>query len=309
MLSVVIPCYNEEAVFEELLKRLVNVIPGVSTSYEIIFVDDGSSDCTWEKILTASKSNIQVRGIRFSSNRGHQIALTAGLQAAQGDRIFMLDADLQDPPELLNEMMAELDNGNDVAFGRRLERYGESRFKRLTAFAFYRILNSLSDTVIPVDTGDFRLVTRRVLDAVLSMPEQSRFIRGMFAWVGFKQVGVDYIRQERVAGETKYPFQSMFKLALDAFTGFSVAPLKLATKLSYVSLIITFCSGLYVLFSLVSVQVVPGWASILLALSFLSGVQLFTLGIIGEYVGRIYVEVKKRPLYFVSQDTRENDNA
>ncbi len=270
---------------------------------EIILVDDGSSDETWAAMEAAHKRHPVVRGIRLSANRGHQIALTAGLEAATGARIFMLDADLQDPPEILPDMMMMMDRGYDVVYGRRAERQGETRFKKATAFLFYRTLNALSDVDIPKDTGDFRLVSRRSLDAVLQMPERARFIRGMFAWAGFHQIGLEYVREARVAGETKYPLKAMLRFATDALTGFSTKPLKIATRLSFVSLLVTVFMAIYVFGSLILFNTVAGWASVLVAMSFFSAIQLLTLGILGEYVGRLYMESKQRPLYFQSQET------
>jgi glycosyltransferase involved in cell wall biosynthesis len=242
----------------------------------------------------------------LSANRGHQIALTAGLKAAKGERIMMIDADLQDPPELMTDMMFMMDRGFDVVYGRRIERQGETIFKRATAHLFYRVLNALSDISIPRDTGDFRLVNRKTLDAVLEMPERARFIRGMFAWAGFKQVGIEYVRAPRETGETKYPLRKMIRFSIDAMTAFSTKPLKLATRLSFVSLFIAALMAVYVFRSLILFQTAPGWASVVLAVAFFSGVQLLTLGILGEYVGRLYIEAKKRPLYFVSEELRSN---
>ncbi|MFZ7091443.1 glycosyltransferase family 2 protein [Primorskyibacter sp. 2E233] len=302
-LSVVVPCMNEEAAIEELVVRLMTVISPYSERAEIILVDDGSTDGTWAEIERMRAITPQLRGLRMSSNRGHQIALTAGLQAAKGSRIFMLDADLQDPPELLADMMAMMDRGYDVVYGRRAERQGETLFKRASAHLFYRLLNVMSDVAIPKDTGDFRLVSRRALDAVLAMPEKARFIRGMFAWVGYEQFGIEYSRAPRLTGETKYPLRKMLRLAMDAMTAFSTKPLRLATRLSFVSLGVAGLMMIYVLYSLVLYQTAPGWASVVVAISAFSGVQLLTLGILGEYVGRLYVEAKNRPLYFISEDT------
>ncbi|MEO5619446.1 MAG: glycosyltransferase, partial [Cypionkella sp.] len=235
----------------------------------------------------------------------HQIALTAGLQAAKGERIFMLDADLQDPPELLGDMMGMMDRGYEVVYGRRVKRQGETLFKRATAWGFYRLLNLMSDVDIPRDTGDFRLVSRKALDAVLSMPERARFVRGMFAWAGFRQIGIEYTRAPRALGETKYPLRKMIAFATDAMTAFSTRPLRLATRMAFASLGFSALMMLYVLHSLIVYQTAPGWASVVLAISLFSGVQLLTLGILGEYIGRLYVEAKGRPLYFVAEDTRE----
>ncbi len=304
-LSIVVPCMNEEESIPGLVDRLSEVIEPWKDSSEIILVDDGSTDGTWVAIQAARHAEPRVVGLRLSANRGHQVALTAGLEAARGDRIFMLDADLQDPPELLPDMMFLMDRGYDVVYGRRKERQGETVFKKATAHAFYRFLNALSDVPIPQDTGDFRLVSRRTLDAVLAMPEQARFIRGMFAWAGFRQVGLEYVRAPRMLGETKYPLRKMLRFAVDAITGFSTKPLKLATRLAFVSLAMSLVMAVYVFGSLIAYQTAPGWASVVLAISFFSGVQLLTLGILGEYVGRLYTESKRRPLYFLSEEVRE----
>ena len=303
-LSVVVPCMNEEEAIPALVARLASAVAPYQDRAEIILVDDGSTDGTWDAIMAARADCPQVRGIRMSINRGHQIALTAGLEAAEGARIFMLDADLQDPPELLSDMMMMMDRGYDVVYGRRAERQGETLFKRATAYMFYRVLNAMSDVDIPRDTGDFRLVSRTALDAVLAMPEKARFIRGMFAWVGFRQIGIEYTRAAREVGETKYPFRKMLRFAVDAMTAFSTKPLKLATRLSFVSLGVAGLMMIYVFRSLILYQTAPGWASVVLAISAFSGVQLLTLGILGEYIGRLYVEAKNRPLYYISEDTR-----
>lgn len=302
-LSVVVPCFNEEESIPALVTRLSAAIEPWRDRAEIILVDDGSSDGTWSAIEDARALCQQLVGLRLSANRGHQVALTAGLEAATGERIFMLDADLQDPPELLPDMMYMMDRGHDVVYGRRAERQGETAFKKITAHLFYRALNLMSDVAIPRDTGDFRLVNRRALDAVLDMPEKSRFVRGMFAWVGFSQVGIEYARAAREQGETKYPLRAMLRLALDAMTGFSTKPLRLATRLSFATLLVSALMAVYVFRSLVLYQTAPGWASITLAVSFFSGVQLLTLGILGEYVGRLYMESKRRPLYYISEET------
>ena len=305
-LSIVVPCMNEEDGIDALATQLSLITAKWKQQAEIILVDDGSSDGTWREIETTCKTSAQVVGIKLSANRGHQIALTAGLKAAKGERIMMIGADLQDPPELMTDMMFMMDRGFDVVYGRRIERQGETIFKRATAHLFYRVLNSLSDISIPRDTGDFRLVNRKTLDAVLEMPERARFIRGMFAWAGFKQVGIEYVRAPRETGETKYPLRKMIRFSIDAMTAFSTKPLKLATRLSFVSLFIAALMAVYVFRSLILFQTAPGWASVVLAVAFFSGVQLLTLGILGEYVGRLYIEAKKRPLYFVSEELRSN---
>ena len=300
---------NEEEAIPLLVERLISATATWKGAREIILVDDGSTDETWRAIVTAHETEPGVRGVKLSANRGHQAALTAGLEKSRGERIFMLDADLQDPPELIDEMMALMDQGYDVVYGRRTARRGESLFKKFSAYLFYRLLNRLSDIEIPNDTGDFRLVSRRALDAVLDMPERSRFIRGMFSWVGFRQIGIEYVRDERVVGETKYPFGAMLRFALDAITGFSTRPLRVATRLAFLSLATTFIMIVYVFASLIFFQAVPGWASMLVAVSFFSGIQLLTLGIIGEYLGRLYLEAKNRPLYYTSEEIGGDENS
>lgn len=304
-ISIVIPCYNESEVFAQLLHRVLAVAESQNQNCEIIFVDDGSTDDTWSQIESSAKatSSTSVVGIKLSRNHGHQKALTAGLARAQGRHVLMMDADLQDPPELLPDMLALMNQGYDIVYGRRLSRSGESWFKKLSARVYYRILRRLSDVDIPVDTGDFRLINRKVLDKFLQMPEQDRYIRGMFAWLGHRQIGLEYERAARTVGTTKYPLRAMIRLATDGLASFSTVPLRLATSLAALSLLIATLLGIYVLVSWIFYSAVPGWASVLLATSFFAGVQLLTLGIMGEYIGRIYIEVKKRPLYLVEKDT------
>ncbi len=296
---------NEEEAIPHLAERLIAATGAWSDQVEIVLVDDGSTDGTWEAIRKQCAAHSCMKGLKLSFNRGHQIALTAGLSAASGERIFMLDADLQDPPELLSDMMSMMDRGYDVVYGRRSERKGESYFKKITAHGFYRLLNRLSDVPIPHDTGDFRLVNRRALNAVLDMPERSRFVRGMFAWAGFRQIGVEYIRDPRIAGETKYPLSKMTRFAFDALASFSIKPLQLATRLAFLTLFIAVLMLIYVFVSLVLYNAVAGWASTILIISFFSGIQLLTLGIMGEYLGRLYIEAKGRPLYFIDEQVGE----
>jgi len=302
-LSVVVPCFNEAETIGELHRRLDAVCRDLGQTYEIVLVDDGSRDATWSLIEGLAARDPALRGVRLARNHGHQLALTAGLAAARGRRVLMLDADLQDPPELLPEMMARMDEGYDVVYGKRVARAGETAFKRASAHLFYRLISRLSDVEIPRDVGDFRLVSRRVLDHFLAMPEHARFVRGMFAWLGHRQIGVDYAREARHAGETKYPLKAMLRFAGDALTGFSTAPLRLATLLAWVSLLIAAGLALYVLVSLAAYQTAPGWASLLFAVAFFSGMQLLTLGIMGAYIGRLYMEAKGRPLFLVSETT------
>jgi polyisoprenyl-phosphate glycosyltransferase len=299
-LTIVVPCYNEEEVLPELLRRLSGVCDSLlSRNYEIILVDDGSKDRTGSLIAAASRRNPRIIGIELSRNFGHQVALTAGLSFARGERIFVVDADLQDPPELLFEMMALMDNGANIVYGRRTERLGESRFKSLTAKFFYRFIGRLTDFDIPPDTGDFRLMDRQSLDVLLAMPEQFRFVRGMIAWIGLNQVELPYRRYERFAGETKYPLRKMVGFAIDAITGFSIAPLRLSLYLAIIALVAAFVLSGYVLVSWWLDQAVKGWTSLLLLFLLFSSVQLTCLAIVGEYVGRTYMQAKHRPLFVV----------
>lgn len=302
-LSIVVPCFNEEESLPELVRRLDAVCRGLNMPYEVVLVDDGSSDRTWPLIAAAAEADPALRGVRLARNHGHQIALTAGLSAARGARIMMLDADLQDPPELLPEMMVKMDEGYDVVYGRRIAREAETAFKRVSATAFYRLINRLAQVEIPRDVGDFRLVSRRILDRFLEMPERARFVRGMFAWLGHRQTGIDYVRKPRHAGVTKYPLRAMVRFAGDALTAFSIAPLRLATMLAYLSLLVAVLLGIYVVGAYLAGATVSGWASVLVAISFFSGMQLLALGIIGEYLGRLYMETKRRPLFLVSEAT------
>jgi glycosyltransferase involved in cell wall biosynthesis len=301
-LSVVIPCYNEEACLPELHRRVSAVAQSVAgDSHEIILIDDGSRDRTWTGMQALAAQDPHLMGVHLSRNHGHQLALTAGLDLASGDRILIIDADLQDPPELLPEMMATMDReAADVVYAVRRKRDGETPFKRASAALFYRGLAAMTDTDIPLDTGDFRLMSRRALDALLHLPEQARFIRGMVAWVGFRQVPFAYERAERAAGETKYPLRKMIRFALDAVTGFSTAPLRLA---SYAGIALAGASLLlilYILYGYFTRDTVEGWTSTMLLVTVIGAVQMFVLGVLGEYVGRLYVEAKRRPLYIVA---------
>lgn len=301
-LSVVVPCYNEESVIEETHKRLTHAcVEAVGTDYTIIYVDDGSHDRTWELVERIAADDPRVVGVKLSRNFGHQIALTAGLSFAAGERTLMIDADLQDPPELLGAMMVEMDKGADVVYGKRTERHGETAFKKITASLFYRVLSRLTDIDIPQDVGDFRLVNRRVLDALLSLPEQHRFVRGMVAWLGYNQVAFPYVRNERYAGETKYPINKMLRLAADAMTGFSVRPLRLGTWLSVACFVLSLILCGYALVSWMYLDVVKGWTSLVILGSLFAAANFLCLGIFGEYLGRMFQQSKQRPLYFVSE--------
>lgn len=303
LLSVVIPCFNEESVLREVQRRLVEVLSQIEDAeYEIIYVDDGSQDGTSDVLRELQTSCGQVRVLRLSRNFGHQIAVTAGLEHSSGGAVVVIDADLQDPPEVISEMVARYRDGYDVVYGLRTGRDGETQFKLWTAKLFYRLLNRVSKVQIPPDVGDFRLMSRRAVAAVLAMPERDRFLRGMVSWAGFKQVAVLYERAPRRAGETKYPLTKMIRFAVDGILSFSFAPLRLATWTGFATMAVAFAGIIYaVLLRLYTHDWVRGWASIFVAVLFLGGVQLICIGIIGEYIGRIYGEVKQRPLYFLQE--------
>lgn len=299
-LSAVVPCYNEEPGLAELVNRLsAACATAVGEDYEIVLVNDGSSDRTWAEIVRLSKDVPQIVGVNLARNHGHQLALTAGLFLARGQRIFIVDADLQDPPELLAQMMATLDDGSDVAYGQRIQRDGETWFKKSSASVFYRLLRRLTDAPIPADTGDFRLITRQVLDVLLSMPEQHRFVRGMVAWIGFRQTAVAYRRDPRFAGTTKYPLRKMVIFAMDAITGFSVAPLRLSLYLGLFSVLVAFLIGVFAIWSYLTMKTAPGWTSIAIIVLVFGAMQMFCLAIMGEYLGRTYMQTKQRPLFVI----------
>jgi glycosyltransferase involved in cell wall biosynthesis len=303
MISIVVPCLNEEEVLRATNRRLVEALEQVPQKFEILYVDDGSTDATPEILRELQALDERIRVVRFSRNFGHQMAITAGLEHAGGDAVAIIDADLQDPPEVLADFVAKWMEGFQVVYGVRTERDGETAFKLWTAKIFYRAIGKLSDTEIPLDTGDFRLMDRRVVDALLAMPERDRFVRGMVSWLGFSQTAVPYRRAARAAGVTKFSFFKMVKFATDGIVSFSILPLRLATWVGFAA------SGIAILGILVTVierligmeGLVKGWASILVAILFIGGVQLICLGIIGEYVGRIYGESKRRPLYVVRE--------
>ncbi|HEX8652304.1 MAG TPA: glycosyltransferase family 2 protein [Pyrinomonadaceae bacterium] len=305
LVSVVVPCYNEEQGIRETHTRLVDVLEQLQPlRFEIIYVDDGSQDQTPLILGQIQSSDKRVRVILLSRNFGHQIAVTAGMEHASGDAVVLIDADLQDPPEVILLMVERWCEGFQVAYGLRTERSGETGFKIWTAHLFYRLINRLSDTEIPLDTGDFRLMDRRVVDALLLMPERDRFLRGMVSWIGFRQVAVPYERAPRHAGTSKYPLVKMIRFATDAVLSFSFIPLRLATWLGFMTILMAIAGIIYaVLLRLYTdpSHWVRGWTSTFTAILFIGGVQLISLGIIGEYLGRIYSEVKKRPLYIVQE--------
>jgi glycosyltransferase involved in cell wall biosynthesis len=369
--SIVVPCYNEEAVLPVFLPRMVAAAESVSRDYEIFLINDGSADLTWSVIKEACAANPKVKGICLSRNFGHQLAVTAGLSYCTGERTLIIDADLQDPPELIkpmSEKMAEgydvvfgkrnaregetffkkftaavfyrilksmtsfdipvdagdfrtliidadlqdppelikpmsekMAEGYDVVFGKRNAREGETFFKKFTAAVFYRILKSMTSFDIPVDAGDFRLINKRVLDVLQAMPERDRYLRGMVAWVGGKQVGLEYHRDERALGETKYTFKKMLKLAIDGITAFSTSPLRIATTMSFFAAFLSLMAGGYVLYSFIFLDVVRGRSSMMAVVSVLFAMMFFCMGIMGEYIGRIFEQVKSRPMFLVSE--------
>jgi len=300
--SIVIPIFNEQAVLPILLRRIDALLSEFDAPAEAIFVDDGSTDCSSIVLAAKAKDDPRYRYIGLSRNFGHQIAITAGMEAAAGDAIVVMDADLQDPPEIVGEMVARWKEGYEVVYARRLTRQSDSRFKRWTARGFYKLLGRLSSVEIPQDVGDFRLIDRKVLDAFLAMPERDRFVRGMFAWLGFRQTEVTFHRPPRAAGETKYPFWKMIYLALNGVLSFSDAPLRLAI---WLGLAVSACAGLYGAYVIgvwfVRSDLVSGWSSTVVIISFLFGINMLITGIMGLYIGRIYAEVKRRPLYVVGR--------
>ena len=303
LLSLVIPCFNEEEVLAETMKRLKAFCAGVSgMAIELIFVDDGSRDRTREFLRTYAAEDARIRVVGFARNFGHQIAVTAGIDAARGDAVVLIDADLQDPPEVVHQMIAKWREGYDVVYGTRTDRPGESAFKLATARSFYRVLNRLSDVPIPLDTGDFRLMSRAVVDTLKAMPERDRFVRGMVSWVGFKQVALPYRRAERFAGVSKYPLRKMLRFATDGILSFSIKPLQMSITLGLLAAALSMAGIGYALFLRIFTNIwVEGWTALMIAVLFIGGVQLICVGILGEYIGRIYNEVKRRPLYVVQE--------
>lgn len=306
LISVIIPCYNEMAVLPETHRRLAEVADRLKQAgtFEFIFVDDGSKDETARVLHELTLADARVRGLRLSRNFGQQIATTAGIEHAAGDAVVIMDADLQDPPELIETMISRWQEGYHVAYAQRTERTGETAFKLWSAKVFYRLVQGMSRAPIPSDTGDFRLMDRQVVDALLRMPERDRFLRGMISWVGYRQIAVPYKREARFAGTTNYPLLKMVGLAVDAVVSFSFAPLRLAVWTGFFVIGLALLGIVYAIilrFFADPSQWVRGWASIFVAVLFMGGVQLISLGIIGEYVGRIYGEVKQRPLYFVRE--------
>jgi polyisoprenyl-phosphate glycosyltransferase len=300
--SLVIPAHNEEGVIEQLVARLSDVMDRLDGDAEAILVDDGSRDRTWPLMAEAAQADPRIRLVRLSRNFGHQTALTAGVDVSTGDAVIVLDADLQDPPEVILDLAKQWRDGYDIVYAVREERAGETHFKRATAAAFYRAFNRISEVKVPVDVGDFRLVDRRALDVFACMRESNRFVRGMFSWIGLSQIGVSYTRQERFAGETKYPLRKMLRFAATGVISFSAAPLRVALNVGFIVSIIAFGLGVWsIIVKISGLYSVPGWTSIVVLTSFIGGIQLIVLGVIGEYIGDIHAEVKRRPLYVISE--------
>ncbi len=309
VISVAVPVFNEIESLPELHRRLVEVMSAQGDPWELILIDDGSTDGSREWIEANAKSDSHIQPVIFARNFGHQIAVTAGLDTCRGQAVIIMDADLQDPPEVIPQLIEKWREGYEVVYAVRAEREGETWFKKMTAAFFYRLINRITDVEIPLDTGDFRLMDRQVIDALTSMREKHRFPRAMVAWVGFRQTGVPYPRAARFAGETKYPFRKMLRLALNAITGFSYFPLQIATYLGFVSAGLSILAiPLVVVLRLIGNEAFFGQASTLIAVLFLGGVQLISLGILGEYIGRLYDEAKGRPLYIIRKQLEKSKN-
>lgn len=299
--SVVVPVFNEEEVIQDTYYRLKQVMDRVPGSYELIFVDDGSTDNSREILKALSRKDRTIKIIIFSRNFGHQAAITAGMDFAEGKAVVVIDADLQDPPEVILKMIEKWKEGYDVVYGKRIKREGETFFKKITAACFYRVLRKLANYDLPTDVGDFRLVDRKVCDILKNFREKNRYLRGMISWMGFRQGEVEYVREERQAGTTKYTLQKMIKLAFDAITSFSYKPLKMA---SYLGVILCCGSLLYLAFAVLQsffTRITPAWGISVAVSLFFNGVILVVLGIMGEYIGRIYEEAKDRPIYIIAE--------
>lgn len=304
-LSVVIPVYNEEAGLDALIARVIPAAEAIfADRFELVLINDGSKDASWDVICKHAERDPRIVAINLSRNHGHQLALTAGLNHVRGQLVFVLDADLQDPPELLGPMLEQLRKGYDVVYGQRSKRHGETAFKRGTAALFYRMLGRMVDTHIPRDTGDFRLMTRRVVDQLNAMPERYRFIRGLVSFVGFNQIAFPYERDPRFAGETNYPLRKMIALAVDAITSFSVVPLRFASHLGMMFGLAGLASLVWVVWAWMQGGAVQGWASLAALTLILGSVQLLVLGVFGEYLGRMYMEAKQRPLFIIAEVRR-----
>jgi glycosyltransferase involved in cell wall biosynthesis len=307
VLSVVAPIFNERDSVEELCRRLTLALAPLG-DYEIVLVDDGSTDGSWEALRSLAAQDEHLRLLRLSRNFGHQIALTAGLDATRGDAVVLIDADLQDPPEVIPQLVARWQEGFDVVYAVRERRDGESRARLLAISAFYRLFRRMAATDIPADTGDFRLLSRRAVDSLARMPERARYLRGMTSWIGFRQIGVTYQRDARFAGASKYPLTKLLRLASDGIASFSIAPIRLLTRLGFV--MIVFCAGVlaWTLYTRFFTHDAPqGWTSVLAVVLLLGGVQMVGMGIVGQYIARIFEETKQRPLYFVAETVERGE--
>ncbi|BDX36694.1 putative glycosyltransferase YkcC [Tenuifilaceae bacterium CYCD] len=305
-LSVVVPLFNEGEIISELYFRLTNSVKNVTDDYELIFVNDGSSDATLFRIVELANSDNRVKYINFSRNFGHQIAVTAGLDHCKGNAVVIIDGDLQDPPELIPELYSRHRQGFEVVYAKRTKRKGETLFKRITAKLFYRLLKRLTSVSIPLDVGDFRLIDKKIVDYLRMMPEQNKFLRGQIAWLGFRSTFVEFERDGRKAGKTGYSLSKMKKFAIDGITAFSDKPLKLVTNIGFFIAGLAFLIILYALFShFVLHETITGWTSLIVSSMFIGGIQLFSIGIIGEYISRINTNVLNRPLYIVEKTNIE----
>lgn len=302
LISIVVPVFNETDVIDVFYKRMKKVLDSLMPlAYEIVFVDDGSKDYSYEKLVNIANSDQNIKVIKFSRNFGHQIAITAGIDIAKGDAVVVIDSDLQDPPEIIIDFLKKWEEGYDVVYGVRVKRKGEGKLKLITAALFYRTLKKLIKIDIPVDTGDFRLMDRQVVDRFKELKEKDRFVRGLVSWLGFNQTGVYYERDERYAGETKYPYRKMIKFAMDGIASFSSVPLKLASWLGYFTSLFAFVYAVNIFIQRLYGHTVKGLATVVIGMLFLGGVQLICLGIIGEYIGRIFNETKERPMYIIEK--------
>ncbi len=308
-LSVVVPIYNEEAIIPELYERLSKAVSAITSSYELIFINDGSKDQSLAELLKLTQQDTRVFYINFSRNFGHQIAVSAGLDACRGEAVVIIDGDLQDPPELIPELYAKYNEGYEVVYAKRRERKGEGAFKKYTAKWFYRILRGITNIDIPLDTGDFRLVDKKVVNYLKQMPEQNKFLRGQIAWLGFKQTAVLFDRDKRKYGKTGYPLSKMLRFAMDGITGFSDIPLQLVTRLGLTISLLSFLIIMYAVYShFVLHRTITGWTSLIISSMFIGGVQLISIGIIGEYISRINKNVLKRPLYIIENTNCKNES-
>lgn len=301
-LSILVPCYRDEHGLAELYRRLTEVCEALDSTYEIVLVDDGSPDRTWEGISALARTDPRVVGIRLSRNHGHQLAVTAGLHVVRGERVLIIDSDLQDPPELLAEMMSLMDAGADNVFGQRISRKGVPVWKKACYKIYYRVLSLLAGCEIPPDTGDFRLISRRVVDLLNEMPEHHRFLRGMVSWLGFRQIAVRYHRDARFTGESGYTLAKLFRIAVDGITSFSIKPLRFASMLG---LVFAFFCLIGIIYSVAGYYAgkaeIAGWTSLMSVMLLVASLQFFVLGMIGEYIGRLFIEQKKRPLFLISE--------